>query len=145
MYIYQALVSLFILLSPVMVFLSFPLSLSIASSLSAIVNASEKEQVLANLKRIIRMLAILLLPFAFGVFAATIITTNTEQRNWITSLMLYHFVSLLPFAFLPSAFIWLQDMFKGEMKSVRRFGIWLGVLWALLYLSLGLQFYSYPG
>lgn len=148
MFIYQTLVSLLALLTPVMAFLAFPLSLSIASSLSSIVKASEKERIVAELKSIVRMLAVLLLPFAFGMFAATIFTINTEQRLWISNsflLPLYHFLSLLPFAFLPSMIIFLRAVLGDRQKSARWLGIWFGALWALLYLSLSLQFYTFPG
>lgn len=146
MYIYQALVSLLPLVMPIMAFLAFPLSFGIASSLSVIVNAGEKEQRVAELKNVARMIAVLLLPFSFGMFTVTIIAI-TEKGRWISSsflLTLYHFLSLVPFAFLPSVIILFRNIMGGQQKPTHWLGIWFGTLWALLYLSLLLLFYRFP-
>lgn len=148
MIIYDALVRILALSTPIMAVLSFPLCLRIAGSLHTMTSTNEKERVMAELKHIIRLLTILLLPYTFGAFATTLFTINTPQRNWIGStvlLRLYHILGILPFAFLPSVIIFFGTLLKGEQKAARWLGIWLGGLWALLYLSLTLQFYAYPG
>lgn len=148
MLIYDALIRLVALLTPIMVFLSFPLAFSIIESLRLIVCQSEKKGISGALSDIIRQLAILILPFTFGVFAATILTINTEQRNWITSetvLRAYHLAGMILFAFLPSVTIGFNSVTEGKQDGVRAVALWVGSLWALLYLSLAAQFFAYLG
>lgn len=145
MLIYEGLVRLFACLTPIMAFLSFPLSFNIMETVHCLVCQDEKSMLVEALKDVIRWLAILILPFAFGAFAATIITVNTDQSNWINGVLLYTYfhAGMVLFAVLP----WVKDAFNtllaGNKNGIRPVGLWFGALWALLYLSLAAQLFAY--
>lgn len=144
--IYDGLLALITLAIPLMILLSFPLAFGIAKSLHALVCQSEQEDLVKELKWIIKQLAILILPFTFAVFAATILTVNSTQQRWIsssTTILTYHSAGVILFAFIPGVAIAFRDLMQGKNNRVRPVGLWLGSLWALLYLSVAAQFYAY--
>lgn len=146
MAIYDALVKLIALSTPIMVLLSFPLSFGIMESVHCIACLGDKGTATRALMNGIRQMAILMLPFIFGTLAATILTVNGERTNWVTNVVLlrtYLLAGVLLFALLPGVKGAINSLVAGENKGVRQIGLWFGLAWAFLYLSLGAQFFAY--
>jgi len=147
MIIYDYLLRLLALLTPLMVVLAFPLSLDLVRALSTIVHRiDDSESVDRQLRLVISRSAVLSIPFIFGMGGATLLTVNSERANWITNgfvLHTYLLIGITLLAVLPIIRDALQSLLSGHDKNVRLLGLWLGLIWAFLYASLGLQFYSH--
>lgn len=145
-FVYDTLVNLVALSTPIMAVLSFPLASSIVDSVYAMVDQEDTSRIQFELKKIGQRLALLLLPFAFGVFASALLTiTHTPSITTLSQgiLQKLHLGGIIVFIFLPSAIASFKALLAGQQNAIRPLSSWFAVLWLLLYSLLGLHFFIY--
>lgn len=145
-FIYNALVKLVALSTPVLAILSLPIGSSIMDSVYAMVEQKDSERIAFELKKTSKRLTLLLLPFALGVFAiARLIFTRTPNILPVSIKYLEKFElgGIIVICFLPGAIGAFKSLMAGKSGAARRAGSWLGFLWLLLYSLLGLLFLVY--
>jgi hypothetical protein len=144
--VYDTLVKLVALSTPIMAVLSFPLASSIVDSVYAMVDQDDTSRIQFELKKISQRLALLLLPFAFGVFASALLTITHTPRITTSSegiLQKLHLGGMIVFIFLPGAIASFKALLAGQQRAIRLLSSWFAVLWLLLYSLLGLHFFIY--
>lgn len=145
-FVYNALVKLVALSTPVLAILSLPIASSIMGSVYAMIDQEDSERVAFELKKISKRLALLLLPFAFGIFAiARLIFTQTPNILPVSIKYLEKFELgvIIVICFLPGAIRAFKSLLAGKSGAARLGGSWFGTLWLLLYAQLGLLFLVY--
>lgn len=145
-FIYDTLVKLMALSTPVLAVISLPVSSSIMDSVYSILGQKDSDRIAFELKKISKRLALLLLPFAFGIFAiSNLLLTHTPsvQPVAIKYLEKFNLGGMLVFIFLPAAIRAFKSLLAGKSGAAGQAAIWFGVLWFLLYAQLGLLFLIY--
>ncbi len=146
MLIFDYLVILIFLSTPIMAILSLPLSLEIASSLHRMTGGNGSATIRDELRQLVRYAALLLLPHALGTLTIAPLTVYSERMNSITNVVIVHIPlvgTVLLLALFTGFFRAANAVLAGESKGVRLMGFWVGLLWTLLYVSLGIQLFSY--